>query len=215
LVFLRRESAQPALRASAGAKPGTSAGEWRSYGGDLASALRASDQINRDNFNKLEVAWRFKTDAIRSAPEINFEGTPLMAGGVLYATVGTRRAVVALNPATGELLWSPGGRRPTRRRRARADCPAAGSLTGPTEETRGYCTSPWLSASSRSTPRQESRRALRQKRVVDLSSTTISRWIWSPAEVGLHAARSSPGMWFSSCAHLPGGAPKRMNNEKG
>ena len=28
-----------------------------------------------------------------------------MAGGVLYATGGTRRAVVALNAATGELLW--------------------------------------------------------------------------------------------------------------
>ena len=38
-------------------------------------------------------------------PETNFEGTPLMAGGVLYATAGTRRAVVALDAATGELLW--------------------------------------------------------------------------------------------------------------
>ncbi len=28
-----------------------------------------------------------------------------MVGGVLYSTVGTRRAVVALNAATGELLW--------------------------------------------------------------------------------------------------------------
>ena len=28
-----------------------------------------------------------------------------MVGGVLYTTAGTRRAVVALNAATGELLW--------------------------------------------------------------------------------------------------------------
>ncbi len=28
-----------------------------------------------------------------------------MVGGVLYATAGTRRAVVALDAATGELLW--------------------------------------------------------------------------------------------------------------
>src|SRR6476646_6132299 len=81
-------------------------GEWRTYGGDLASTRYAPlDQINRDNFSKLEIAWRFKTDAFGPRPEINFEGTPLMAGGVLYSTVGTRRAVVALNPATGEILW--------------------------------------------------------------------------------------------------------------
>src|SRR5258706_10579386 len=59
---------------------GTSAGEWRTYGGDLASTRYAAlDQINRDNFGKLEVAWRFKTDAFGPRPEINFEGTPLMA----------------------------------------------------------------------------------------------------------------------------------------
>ena len=34
-----------------------------------------------------------------------WEGTPLMIGSVLYATAGTRRAVVALDAATGELLW--------------------------------------------------------------------------------------------------------------
>ena len=39
------------------------------------------------------------------APEFKLSGTPLMAGGVLYATGGTRRTVVALDAATGELLW--------------------------------------------------------------------------------------------------------------
>ena len=81
-------------------------GEWRTYGGDLASTRYAPlDQINRDNFNTLQVAWRFKTDAFGPRPEVNFEGTPLMAGGMLYATVGSRRAVVALDAATGEILW--------------------------------------------------------------------------------------------------------------
>src|SRR5262249_18599084 len=63
------------------------------------------DQINKDNFNTLQVAWRFKTDAFGARPEVNFEGTPLMVGSTIYATVGTRRAVVALNAATGEILW--------------------------------------------------------------------------------------------------------------
>src|SRR5216117_1080962 len=81
-------------------------GEWTTYGGDLASTRYSPlDQINKDNFNKLEVAWRFKTDFLGPRPEFNYETTPLMANGVVYATAGTRRAVVALDAATGELLW--------------------------------------------------------------------------------------------------------------
>jgi quinoprotein glucose dehydrogenase len=63
------------------------------------------DQINANNFNKLEVAWRFKTDALGPRPEFQFEGTPLVIHGKLYATAGTRRAVIELDAATGELLW--------------------------------------------------------------------------------------------------------------
>src|SRR5207344_2018094 len=36
---------------------------------------------------------------------MNFESTPLMVNGRVYSTAGTRRAVVALDAATGELLW--------------------------------------------------------------------------------------------------------------
>src|ERR687887_1405131 len=81
-------------------------GEWWTYGGDLASTRYSPlDQINKDNFNKLEVAWRFKTDFLGPRPEFNFEGTPLMIDGMLYSTAGTRRAVVALDAGTGELMW--------------------------------------------------------------------------------------------------------------
>ncbi len=56
---------------------GTANGEWRSYAGDLASTRYAPlDQINRENFTKLEIAWRFKTDAFGPRPETNFESTP-------------------------------------------------------------------------------------------------------------------------------------------
>ena len=93
-------------RANVAGQAGAPAGEWRTYGGDLASTRYSPlDQINAANFNKLEVAWRFKTDNLGPRPEFNFESTPLMVGGVLYATAGTRRAVVALDAATGELLW--------------------------------------------------------------------------------------------------------------
>ena len=51
------------------------------------------------------MAWRFKTDNLGPRPEYNFQSTPLMVGGVLYTTAGSRRAVVALDAATGEQLW--------------------------------------------------------------------------------------------------------------
>jgi len=86
--------------------PNDTSGEWRTYGADLSSTrYRPFDQINKDNFNNLEVAWRFKTDNLGPRPEFNFQGTPLMVGGWLYATAGTRRAVVALDAATGEMKW--------------------------------------------------------------------------------------------------------------
>ena len=63
------------------------------------------DQIDATNFSKLTVAWRFKTDHLGPRPEFMFESTPVMANGVLYSTAGSRRAVVALDPETGEELW--------------------------------------------------------------------------------------------------------------
>ena len=85
---------------------GASNGEWPTYGGDLGHTRYAGlDQINAANFSSLEVAWRFKTDNLGPGPEFKFESTPLMVKGVLYSTAGSRRAVVALDASTGELLW--------------------------------------------------------------------------------------------------------------
>jgi len=45
-------------------------GEWRTYGGDLASTRYSPlDQIGPANFNRLEVAWRFKTENLGPKPE--------------------------------------------------------------------------------------------------------------------------------------------------
>jgi len=85
---------------------GAANGEWRVYGGDLGHTRYSPlDQIDAANFSKLEVAWRFKTDSLGPRPEYQFESTPLMARGRLYSTAGSRRAVVALDAGTGELLW--------------------------------------------------------------------------------------------------------------
>jgi quinoprotein glucose dehydrogenase len=81
--------------------------EWPMYTADLrGSKYSPADQINASNFNKLEVAWRFKTDNLGARPEYKLEGTPLMVKGVIYTTAGTRRAAIALDAKTGELLWT-------------------------------------------------------------------------------------------------------------
>jgi quinoprotein glucose dehydrogenase len=81
-------------------------GEWHAYGGDTGHTRYSPlDQIDAANFSKLTVAWRFKADHLGPRPEFMFESTPVMANGVLYSTAGSRRAVVALDPETGEELW--------------------------------------------------------------------------------------------------------------
>jgi quinoprotein glucose dehydrogenase len=80
--------------------------EWRHFAGDLANQRYSPlDQIDASNFNDLELAWRFKTEAFGSRPEYQYEGTPLLIKGRMYVTAGTRRDVVCLNPRTGELIW--------------------------------------------------------------------------------------------------------------
>jgi quinoprotein glucose dehydrogenase len=87
--------------------PSTKNGEWTHYTADVrGDKYSPLDQINAANFNKLEVAWRFKTDSLGPRPEYKLEGTPLMINGVLYTTAGTRRSVVALDAKTGELMWA-------------------------------------------------------------------------------------------------------------
>lgn len=89
-----------------GAQSGAKNGEWRTYGGDLGMTRYSPlDQITAANFGKLQVAWRFKTDILGARPDFNLQNTPLMIGGVLYATAGSRRDAVAIDAATGELLW--------------------------------------------------------------------------------------------------------------
>src|SRR5256712_5601262 len=88
-------------------QPSTTNGEWPSYNADVRGTRYSPlDQINASNFNKLEIAWHFKTDNLGPFPEYKLEGTPVMVKGVLYTTGGTRRSVVALDAKTGEQIWA-------------------------------------------------------------------------------------------------------------
>jgi quinoprotein glucose dehydrogenase len=88
------------------AQYGAAKGEWRFYGGDAGGTKYSSlDQINAANVKKLEVAWRWKAENFGPRPDYNWEVTPLMIGGVLYFTAGSRRDAIAVDAATGETLW--------------------------------------------------------------------------------------------------------------
>src|ERR1700681_634345 len=105
-IIMGLASLAPRLSSQNAGMPSTRNGDWPHYTADLKGTRYSPlDQINGTNFNQLEVAWRFKTDNLGPRPEYKLEGTPLMVKGGLYTTAGTRRAVVALDAATGELLW--------------------------------------------------------------------------------------------------------------
>lgn len=90
----------------AGAQHGAQNGEWHYYGGDSGTTkYSALDQINESNVKNLEIKWQWKSDNFGKLPDHNWEVTPLMVGGVLYFTAGTRRDAVAVDAATGETLW--------------------------------------------------------------------------------------------------------------
>jgi len=98
-------AASSTARAQA-ARPPAARSSWPTYGGNLASQRYAPlDQITRENFNKLEIAWRLKTDFLGPRPDNLYSATPLFVDGMLYTTAGMRRAVIALDGVTGEMRW--------------------------------------------------------------------------------------------------------------
>lgn len=204
-----------------GARVGTQGaqdGEWRTYGGDLASTRYAPlDQINSENFETLEIAWRFKTDNLGPRPEFNLQATPLMVGGVLYTTAGTRRAAVALDAATGEMLWMH-----SEREGARGDA-APRRLSGRglaywsdgREERILYVTPGYrLLALDATTGIPIS--SFGSNGVVDLKLDADQEMDLTTGDVGLHSAPIVAGDTIViGAAHRPGGAPRSRRNEKG
>jgi len=94
-----------ALLGSASAQEGRMV-EWPVYGGSLAAQHYSPlEQINASNVKDLQIAWRWHAGNFGPTPEMKSETTPLMIGGVLYATAGATRNVVALDAGSGETLW--------------------------------------------------------------------------------------------------------------
>ena len=88
-------------------------GEWRNYSGDNGAKKYAPlDQISRANVAQLRIAWQrpqVSAEFLAANPKLrlsnNYRSTPIMVGGVLYATnaVGL---VEAFDPATGKTIWT-------------------------------------------------------------------------------------------------------------
>ena len=86
---------------------GTENGEWRYLGGNIGHTRYSPlDQINRENFEDLEIAWIFHSDNFGPNLDYFSRSTPIFVNGVVYTVMTPRRQVVALDPATGEILWT-------------------------------------------------------------------------------------------------------------
>lgn len=100
------------LATHVGAQTGAPDGQWPRYGGDAGSTkYSALDQIDKDNFENLQVAWRWSSpenDRIQENRRLGtfaYEPTPIMIDGVLY-TSSSHSDVVAVDCQTGETIWS-------------------------------------------------------------------------------------------------------------
>ena len=78
--------------------------EWRYIGGDIGHTRSTPlNQISADNFDELEIEWVWSDASFGATPP---RSTPVYANGKLFTVAGARRHVVAIDPSTGETLWS-------------------------------------------------------------------------------------------------------------
>jgi quinoprotein glucose dehydrogenase len=200
------------------AQSGAKNGEWRTYGADLGNTHYSPlDQITANNFNQLQVAWRFKTESLGPRPETNLQSTPLMANGVIYSTAGSRRAVVALDAATGELIWIHTEREGKRGDNAPRNLSGRGLAywTDGSEERIVYVT-PGYRLIALNAKTGVPLPGFGQGGVVDLKLDDDQNLDLETADLGLHATPVVAGdTIIVGAAHRAGGAPRIRDNAKG
>lgn len=89
------------------AREATNANDWPMYRGNPAgTGFSALDQITAGNVGSLTQAWSYslRNDEAENARDPNSQATPIVVDGVMYLPTVDR--VVALDPVTGEELWS-------------------------------------------------------------------------------------------------------------
>jgi quinoprotein glucose dehydrogenase len=209
-----------ALTAGLRGQTKSKAGEWATYGGDLASTRYSPlDQITKDNFNKLEVAWRVKTDMFGPRPEFNFQATPLMVDGVVYSTAGTRRAVIALDAGTGELLWMHSENEGKRGESAPRQLSGRGLAYWPgsgNERARIVYVTPGYQMIALDAKTGALAANFGKNGIVDLKTEDDQVVDPITGEIGLHATPIiAKDVIVVGAAHLEGSGPKSKTHEKG
>src|SRR5579872_3688058 len=197
---------------------GAKNGEWSTYGGDLGHTRYSGlDQINASNFSRLEVAWRFKTDNLGPRPEYQFEATPLMVKGVLYSTAGTRRAVIALDAATGELLWTYGEHEGPRGEAAPRQLSGRGlAYWSDGKEERILYVTPGYQLVALNAKNGAPVPGFGSTGMVDLKRDDDQEIDPITGEVGLHSTPIvAKDTVIVGAAHRSGGVPRSMKNVKG
>lgn len=200
------------------AEQGAQDGEWSTYGGDLSNTRYAPlSQITAGNFSNLEVVWRFRTDSLGPTPETNYQTTPLMVGGRIYATAGSRRDVVALDAATGELLWMH--REDEGERGAAAPRQLSGrglSYWSSGDEERIVYVTPGYRMIALDAATGEPVDGFGEEGVVDLKRDADQEMDLITGEMGLHATPIiANDVIVIGAAHLTGSQPESMRNQKG
>ena len=191
---------------------------WPTYGGNLAShRYSPADQITKDNFSKLEIAWRLKTDFLGPRPDTLYSATHSSSTGCCTRRRACDAPVIALNAATGEMLWMHTEDEGVRGQNA----PRQGAGRG---------VAYWASGTDRRviyvTPGYRMK-ALDAKTgipvpgfgkngVVDLKLEMDQDVDLDTAELGLNATPLVVGdVIVVGAAHRPGGSPRTMRNAKG
>jgi quinoprotein glucose dehydrogenase len=78
--------------------------EWQTLGGDLAHTRYAPlKQITPENFGQLKAVWTWDGASFKAQ---SGRSTPSYMNGKLFTVAGEHRSVIAIDPATGETIWS-------------------------------------------------------------------------------------------------------------
>ncbi len=106
--------ASPAVKGPSSEK--AAVGEWPSYGGtNWSQKYSPLDQVTKDNFKDLKVAWTWDSPDLALLPTIpanpeaplnanGMKATPLLVNGVMYLSTGLGE-IAAVDPSTGKTKW--------------------------------------------------------------------------------------------------------------
>jgi quinoprotein glucose dehydrogenase len=200
---------------------GASLGQWTTYGGNLQShRYSPADQLTADNFSKLEIAWRLKTDFLGPRPDTLYSATPLLVDRTLYTTAGMRRAVIALDAVTGEMRWMHSedeGRRGQNAIRTGAGRGVAYWASADGADRRVIYVTPGYRMKALDAKTGIPIPGFGRNGVVDLKTEIDQEGLdLDTAELGLNATPLVVGdVIVVGAAHRPGSAPRTMRNVKG